>query len=651
MSRVPGRILSALFGRRRAPSAGPSAPRRFVVLPTLAPGDRPCDAAAHLFESARLHAAACAGEPVGLLVVESRTGRVQALAAAPGTPWSPDRRDPEPLVLMNAAFLLADPPPIDALVTRARERGFALCGARSTRDLHAVAYVPTRAPAERMTTTLRRLVAGVDDDPGDDAWRALAGEELLPAAPASCENSPASVGLGAAWARRPPESPRYLNTALRELLDAPAERGPIEADPLRMARALEAQRETSRVPWIFNTLLNDIEWRLGTPEPASFPPELHLSLTGLCDLECRFCGYAHDEARRERVTAADVERLDFLRHARVLRLNSSLGEPTLDRHLPAIVRASGERFAHLGLNLFTNGVGLHRPGIIPALVDGARWVSVSLNAATRETWRDLCRADLFDQVCRNVRALADAKRERRALLPLLFGTTVLSRRNVGELPRLPALCRELGIDRLTGFPFYAFEFEGRGRLGAGDTLAACRREYDAVYDETVREAERHQVSLELPAPSPERRTSYGLEVRPLFDFARIETNEWTLGRLLGTLRFEDPPGAHCAFLWRQAAVGSTRRTSAAQAETHYLYPCLGPLCHVDLSAHTPFRFPDAAGFQRLWRDPLLRRLRDAQRQPGLVPVCDACRGCDTRDPREFARLHDLVAEYEAELRA
>jgi hypothetical protein len=135
----------------------------------------------------------------------------------------------------------------------------------------------------------------------------------------------------------------------------------------------------------------------------------------------------------------------------------------------------------------------------------------------------------------------------------------------------------------------------------------------------------------------------------LNDFARIETNEWTLGRLLGAVHFETAPDAHCAFLWRQAAVGNTRRTSAAGAETHYLYPCLGPLCHVDLSAHTAFRFPDTTGFLQLWRHPIFVQLRRAQQTPGVNAVCDACRSCDTRDPREFARLSRLVAAFEDEL--
>ena len=41
-----------------------------------------------------------------------------------------------------------------------------------------------------------------------------------------------------------------------------------------------------------------------------------------------------------------------------------------------------------------------------------------LNAASRESWKELCRADLFDRVGAGLRALHRAKRDQRALHPL-----------------------------------------------------------------------------------------------------------------------------------------------------------------------------------------------------------------------------------------
>jgi hypothetical protein len=81
----------------------------------------------------------------------------------------------------------------------------------------------------------------------------------------------------------------------------------------------------------------------------------------------------------------------------------------------------------------------------------------------------------------------------------------------------------------------------------------------------------------------------------------------------------------------------------AGTTSHFLYPCLGPLCTVDYSQELAFDFPGAAGFLALWNHPIFIKLRTAQRVAGLSPVCDMCRGCDTRHPESFGKLNTLLA--------
>jgi molybdenum cofactor biosynthesis enzyme MoaA len=390
-------------------------------------------------------------------------------------------------------------------------------------------------------------------------------------------------------------------------------------------------------------MLNEIEFREGVVEPESFPPEVHLSITGGCNIECHFCGYGHDIARRDFVEPWQVAKLDFLRYVQIFRLHSGLGEPTTNRHLPAILTAVAEAHPHLGMNFFTNGIALQRPGLIDALVGRVTWFNVSLNAATRESWRAVCGSDHFERICNGLRALLASRRDRRALRPLVYGSIVITAANVDDLPRLPALCRELGIDRLSGFPYSSLGY--RDRFGPEMTLAACRERYDGLYLETVAEARQHGISLEIPLPSDQKRISFGTEVRSLYDFARIELNQWTLGRFVNNLRYSQPAGAFCEYLWRMAPIGSTMRIHRAQEETHFMYPCIGPLSSLDLSRRAAFRFPDAANFQALRRNAVFTLLREAQHKPGISPPCDVCRRADTRDPEHFPLLERLVGDF------
>lgn len=617
----------------------------FTVLFPSRGGPRAADAARRLVEGVRLIAQGAAGTRVGVVAADVVTRRLWCAETVRPLALSTLARS-RVTVLLNPAFLLADPPPLGDLIGAGQQHGVAWCASRITGDVYAVAARTRELAGETLWSFLRLLTACVDDDVDPRAM--LEGAPLLAPASSSAENSPALAGIAGVRGRRAFDAPPYVNTAFREILDAPEDRGAVGSRPEHMAAALLAQRDASRVPWIFNALVNDVEYRLGDPHPASVPPEVHLSITGFCNIECRFCAYEHRFARTDFVGIDDVARMDVLRFAQTFRLHSGLGEPTTNPHLPGIIDHVARRFPHVGMNFFTNAVTFGRRGLLDAMVGNVRWINASINAAGPASWQDVCNADLFDRVCRNLADLHAAKRAQGTLLPLVFGSMVLTRANLEDLPRMPALCRRLGVDRFSAFPYFGLGYHGRDKYGPEMTLASCRDRYDELYWTTVKEAEAHAVSLEIPLPSPHRRTAFGVEARSLHDFARIESNQWRLGRFVAELDYAAASGAYCHFLWRSAGIGSTSNTGHAGDVTHYLYPCIGPLSSVDLSRRTAFRFPDAEGFSHLWRNPVFTKLRHAQREPGVSPVCDACRSADTRDPQHFPRLERLVADFARE---
>ena len=354
---------------------------------------------------------------------------------------------------------------------------------------------------EHLWSALCLLTAGVDRRM-DAEWAHLTGVRWLAPAASWAEHSPAVAGVGDVRGLRAFDAAPPVITALAELLTAPEDPAPVAGRPERMAEALARQRGASRVPWVFNSLLNEIEYRMGRVEVESVPPEVHLSVTGACNIECRFCAYEHTIARPEMVDVAQVARLDFLRFAQTFRLHSGLGEPTANRHLPALIEHIADRFPHVGMNFFTNAVTLDRPGLVDALVGRVRWINASLNAAGRETWRDLCGADRFERVCGALRTLHQAKRAARSLHPLVFGSMVLTRANVAGLPRMPALCRELGIDRLSAFPYFGLGYHGQDKFGPEMTLEACRDQYDDLYWSTC--ARRRRMASRSRSRSPAR---------------------------------------------------------------------------------------------------------------------------------------------------
>lgn len=628
--------------------------RLFLVLPAhgfIIPS-KLADSARLLIEGARRQAEGFLRMHVEALAVNAREHRI----------WRIERRKfpaafrflSKTYLFMNVGCLLMDAPPFSQLMRQARESGIAWIGEKSNGETHAVAVslpfpVPGLLALSRCFKHFWHMLARLSACADEYTAHATYGfpKDVLPPGPCSMENSPSMSGVRGARSRPWGNSPSYLNTALQEILMHPAYSHPVNRDPYRMSEALEAQGRLSQVPWIFNTLVNEIEYRQGCVKPQSLPPEIHLSLTGRCNLECRFCSYTHSISRPDFVDLTAIQKLDVLRNIQTFRLHSGLGEPTLNRRLPDIIPYLSNRFPHLAMNFFTNGLLLNRPGLIQAMLGKVRWINVSLNAATPGIWKEVCQTDQFHRVCHNVRELHREKRMEGWLWPLVHGSMVITAANIVDLPRMPELCHQLGVDRLTLFPFFALGYGNADKYGPDMTLEVCRKAFDAVHQETVDRASDYQVTLEMPVPMHQARTAFGMEIRPVNDFAHIESNEWPLGRLLTGLDFDHPSGKYCHFLWRYAAIGSTHNCGHSPDETHFLYPCIGPLSSVDLSRHTPFRFQDQKGIMTLWRNPVFTLLRRAQHQAGLCEVCDICRSKDTRDPEEFSRLQSVVARFAA----
>ena len=560
-------------------------------------------------------------------------------------------------LFMNVGLLASDTPPIENLVQNAERGQWAWSGQVGSNSVHAMAYTvqgflrktsivtshdKLRWALLRLTVCSKESSSTNNLDKSNDFKNGL-----IPPNTAGLDHSPAMESTRAVKRRPTALDPLFLNTAFMEIVSNPVtgKGGPEGTDA--MVCALLNHRDQSDVPWVFNAMVNEIEYRLGSTVPKAFPPEIHLSTTGMCNINCRFCNYEHGISRQDYVQPEQIRKMDYLRHIQTIRLSSGLGEPSLNPHLSEIIRFISKTFPHLQLGFFSNGTALNKKGLMDTIVGNVNWINISLNATSSKSYRVQCHMDGFDLVSENLAHLLAVKRARKNLMPLAMGSMVLNRRNLDDLPRMPALCRQLGIDRLTVFPLSALGSHDPLKFGPDDTLAACMTHYEPLYEKTVKASEQHRVTLEIPSPLPHSESSFGMPRRKLYDFAQIESNEWPLGRFLTGLKFENPEGSYCDFLWRYAAIGSTNNTGHSPNETHFLYPCVGPLSSVDLSRRTAFRFQDEKGFLNIWQHPVLNLLREAQHRPGVCNVCDLCRDNDVRNPKHFRSLEEGVARFVA----
>lgn len=551
-------------------------------------------------------------------------------------------------LFMNASFLISEKPNYAGLVRAAAANGMASCGDPTTGDLYAFAIRFPTGLAEVAFRQMRRLAAhiGMEKEEGLEARIPID----LPYAPCGLWNSPAMEGSTVASGFRHHDAPLYLNTALQEVCFRPnaEDPGTGPTGTAGLKAALVECREASKVPWVFNELINEIDFQRGSTEPASLPVELHLAVTGACNIDCKFCSCTTKSHHHTPVRLEEIQKLDFLSCLRTLRMSSGNGEPTLNRELPAMIQWVRQTHPHLGINFFSNGILLDQRRLIPLLVSAqVSWINISINASTREQWKALCQADHFERVCRNLRCLMEEKRGSRSASPFVQGSMVLTRENILDLPNMPALCRELGIDRFVALPFFALGIDLPGRYTEEHAYHHSLHLYDQLYEATIEKARELRVSVELPAKTGSKRSAFAVEARILHDFAGTERNEWQLGKLLHGHQSPETATSHCHFLWRSAAVGCAP-IGESQSDTHWMYPCLGPLASVVTARQLAFNFPDKTQFLELWNSRLYRFLRGSQHAPGECAICDTCRGCDTRQPHIVAGMKGRVADFISE---
>lgn len=179
---------------------------------------------------------------------------------------------------------------------------------------------------------------------------------------------------------------------------------------------------------------------------ARGPRALYIETSNRCNSLCQTCpltffgsqGGAHDlsfEAFRRVVDQApDLERV-------VLH---GIGEPLLNRHLPAMIAHLKGRGVHTLFN--SNAILLTRKWREAILGSGLDEFRASLDAATPATYHLIRGVPLHERVVKNLGELVATRRELGLTAPKISVWFTVMRENLEELPEVARLVARLGAD-------------------------------------------------------------------------------------------------------------------------------------------------------------------------------------------------------------
>jgi radical SAM protein with 4Fe4S-binding SPASM domain len=233
-----------------------------------------------------------------------------------------------------------------------------------------------------------------------------------------------------------------------------------------------------------NTVLNEMERKLGRGYLVSNPDIVHVEPTTACNLGCTMCGRStywkdlvRNSAHMKRETFMRLE--PFLRSARLAALHG-WGEPLLHPDFLWMVQVC--KRAGCMVTFHTNGLLLTEKMARALIESRLDHITVSIDGASAESYRSARGADLEDLLS-NLRCLRDIKERLGVRHPKLTFKCVVTRRNLHELPSLVEQAAECGARELELNNLVVYH-----PSLSDQTVFDLREEVETAHAETLRRA-------------------------------------------------------------------------------------------------------------------------------------------------------------------
>lgn len=187
-----------------------------------------------------------------------------------------------------------------------------------------------------------------------------------------------------------------------------------------------------------------------------YPISVELDLSDTCDLKCSWCRFAGHH--KSRIMAFELAK-QILHELHNLGVKSIIysggGEPLLNANFTRIALVADRLGFDQGI--YTNGTHIHH--FKKTLRNKMKFVYISLDAATRETFLKTKKRDLFDQVLENIALLCEE--EGGATIGLGF---LIAPDNFHEIKKFMILSKKFDVDYIQFRPAVIETEQYRGWL-------------------------------------------------------------------------------------------------------------------------------------------------------------------------------------------
>ena len=195
-----------------------------------------------------------------------------------------------------------------------------------------------------------------------------------------------------------------------------------------------------------NAELNYQESRANTPVLKSYPTRCYLEITDQCNLRCPMCGQNWFTYQRTFIPEEVLEKFKglfpYLKDIAVFGFGESLVDKRFFDILAMIPR-------HINTRYVTNGLLMDRNACEKMIDLELNEISISMDAATSDTYYFVRRSKGFDKIVENIKTLVELKQQKNSRNPEIIMSYALFKRNAEEFLDFILLAHTLGVTKVS----------------------------------------------------------------------------------------------------------------------------------------------------------------------------------------------------------
>lgn len=249
-------------------------------------------------------------------------------------------------------------------------------------------------------------------------------------------------------------------------------------------------------------------WYTDTVMP---PDQMSIEVSSRCNLRCKTCSLAYSETPGEDMPLELFEKIlsqtsSFCNSYNLHGIGESLMHPEFVK-FAQLVKAENAL-----CRLTTNGLLMNREcahGLINARMDS---ITVSIDAATPETYLKIRSSKLFDKVIDNLKGLVELKKEHGLGRPVISSAFLCVKDNIDELLDFVKLSVDCGVDTI-----FIQSYENRG-WGFENQLSSQDKNKNIIA-EAVKVAQENHTAIQFDFPERIAIETGGVEIddMPVWD--------------------------------------------------------------------------------------------------------------------------------------